>query len=71
MDSLLAPIPASKPSYTKKQVCNVFFKAILDANEDESGVFCCQCGVTRRQQAKCGYANLFGHIPEQHADYEV
>lgn len=71
MDNLLSPTRSPVSRYTRKQICDVFFKPIRDENDDCMGFYRCRCGVQRKQDAKRGYTNLINHIYSQHPDYET
>ncbi|KAF1792151.1 Ribonuclease H-like domain [Phytophthora cactorum] len=58
MDSLLSPTRAPTSRYTPKQICDVFFKPVLDNNDG--------C-----MDAKRGNTNLLSHVLSQLHDYEA
>ncbi|ETP29558.1 hypothetical protein F442_21329 [Phytophthora nicotianae P10297] len=55
--------------FSTRQVCSYFYKPIVDAQDEPTGYFRCQCNVVRKQAPKTGYSNLFDHVLKRHPDF--
>ncbi|KAG3067482.1 hypothetical protein PI124_g18814 [Phytophthora idaei] len=60
---------ATNKPFSTRQVRSYFFKVVIDAQDEPTTYFLCQCTVVREQAPKTDYSNLFGHILEQHPDF--
>lgn len=60
---------APTPAFTNKQVCDFFFKPVLDHQDEPTSFFRCRCSKVRKQDIKTGYTNLMSHVRSQHPNF--
>ncbi|EGZ20936.1 hypothetical protein PHYSODRAFT_259536 [Phytophthora sojae] len=61
-------MPTNNP-FSTRQVCNYYYKAVTDSQDEPTPYFRCQCSVVRKQASKTGYSNLFDHVLKRHPDF--
>ncbi|ETN14685.1 hypothetical protein PPTG_07681 [Phytophthora nicotianae INRA-310] len=60
---------ATSNPFSTRQVCSYFYKPIVDAQDEPTGYFRCQCNVVRKQAPKTGYSNIFDHVLKRQPDF--
>ncbi|GMF38020.1 unnamed protein product [Phytophthora fragariaefolia] len=56
-------------AFTNIQVCDFFFKPVLDHQDEPTSFFRCRCSKVREQDIKTGYTNLMSHVRAQHPNF--
>ncbi|ETI30477.1 hypothetical protein F443_22400 [Phytophthora nicotianae P1569] len=60
---------ATSNPFSTHQMCSYFYKPIVDAQDEPTGYFRCQCNVVRKQAPKTGYSNIFDHVLKRQPDF--
>ncbi|ETI44632.1 hypothetical protein F443_10683 [Phytophthora nicotianae P1569] len=71
MDDNLLATPATRPTFSPRQIAAFYFKPCLGEEGEATGYYACKtCAKRRKHAPKSGYSNLVSHVRTAHPNYE-